>query len=251
MARWRRQDEEPVIPDWIRHECDGGFVQADWAWPEDFGLDPMLAEHRARGRWVATRHRWLSEHPDVADILLEQLRERCREKRGERPLLLWVMPKWKCAGPGCGRPPYPGRPAGTEGRMDPAELAETQAAFERGYAADRERQAYYSARPGEGVPIGWDPPPDSTGLAPAGLGYSRPPRADAVFVADDPGPVPHVLDVPMPFDLAAPPSVTGSMHAWGQVPGPGAGNPGGGLVYLGLGEDQPRRSLLQKLLRRR
>jgi hypothetical protein len=82
MARWRdRGDPEPVIPDWIRHECDGGFVPADWAWPEDFGLDPVLARHRAMGRWVAARHRWLQEHDDVAELLFQQLKDRVARKR--------------------------------------------------------------------------------------------------------------------------------------------------------------------------
>src|SRR5437764_9199989 len=73
VARWRdRGDPEPVIPDWIRHECDGGFAPGDWAWPEDFGLDPVLARHRAMGRWVAARHRWLQEHDDVAELLFQQ-----------------------------------------------------------------------------------------------------------------------------------------------------------------------------------
>ena len=67
--------------DWIRHESDGGFVLADWEWPEDCALPGPLAEHRAHGRWVATRHRWLQEHPDVGEILLEQLQDRARWKR--------------------------------------------------------------------------------------------------------------------------------------------------------------------------
>ena len=78
MARWRDRGEPEPVPAWIGH---GGFVLADWEWPEDITLDPALAEYRARGRWVATRHRWLQEHPDAAEVLLEQLRERCREKR--------------------------------------------------------------------------------------------------------------------------------------------------------------------------
>jgi hypothetical protein len=86
MARWRdRGDPEPVIPDWIRHEYDGGFVLADWEWPEDCALPGPLAEQVARGRWVAARHRWLAGHTDVGEILLEQLWERCREKRDGPP----------------------------------------------------------------------------------------------------------------------------------------------------------------------
>jgi hypothetical protein len=82
VARWRRGDPEPVVPDWIRHESDGGFVLADWEWPEDRGLPAMWAEHRAKGRWVAARHRWLQEHPDVSAVLFQQLRDRIAVKRG-------------------------------------------------------------------------------------------------------------------------------------------------------------------------
>ena len=78
MARWRDRGEPDPVPAWIGHD---GFVLADWAWPEDLALPPALAEHRARGRWVATRHRWLMEHPDVGAELLEQLRARSRGKR--------------------------------------------------------------------------------------------------------------------------------------------------------------------------
>lgn len=85
MARWRDRGEPEPMPAWIGHD---GFVPADWAWPADLELPGWLAEHRAHGRWVATRHRWLQEHPDAGEILLEQLRERCREKRGGRPLLV-------------------------------------------------------------------------------------------------------------------------------------------------------------------
>jgi hypothetical protein len=82
MARWRdRGGPGPVIPDWIRHEHDGGFVLAGWVEPADFGLDPRLAEELAMGRWVKARAAWLNDHPDVADILLEQLRERVRRVR--------------------------------------------------------------------------------------------------------------------------------------------------------------------------
>jgi len=133
--------------------------------------------------------------------------------------------------------------------MDPADLAATTAAFERGYAAANELQQYFQQH--AGVPIGWDPPLDATGLAPAGLGYSRPPRADVVFAGPEPGLAPHVLPVPEAFDVSAPASVTGSVHAWGQVPGPDGGGPGGGVVYAGLGDTPaPRRNLLSKLLGR-
>jgi hypothetical protein len=81
MARWRGQEPGPVIPDWIRHASDGGFVAADWAEPDDFGLEPRLAVSRAEGRWIAARCAWLNEHPDVADILLQQLRDRCGDRR--------------------------------------------------------------------------------------------------------------------------------------------------------------------------
>ena len=81
MARWRDRGGPEPMPDWIRHASDGGFVLADWEWPEDCALPAELAVHRARGRWVATRHRWLQEHPDVGDLLLEQLQRRGREKR--------------------------------------------------------------------------------------------------------------------------------------------------------------------------
>jgi len=132
--------------------------------------------------------------------------------------------------------------------MDPAELAKTQAAFERGYQADRERQAYYQEH--AGVPIGWDAPPDTTGLRPRGLGYSAGVDPVAVYEGPRVGLSPVVVPTPEAFDLSAPASVTGSVHSWGQVPGPDVGNPGGGLVYLGTGEP-PRRSLLDRLLGRR
>jgi hypothetical protein len=133
----------------------------------------------------------------------------------------------------------------------PEDLAAAEAAFQRGYEADRLRQQYYQAN--AGVPCGWDPPLDSTGLAPAGLGYSRPPRADAVYEGPQVGANPVMVPTPEAFDLSAPASVTGSVHHWGQVPGPDVGGPGGGIVYAGLGDGPapPRRSLLQKLLGRR
>ena len=74
MARWRGRAQEPLVPGWVRHEADGGFVLADWVEAGDFQLDPAAAESRARGRWVKARCAWLNEHPDVADILLERLR---------------------------------------------------------------------------------------------------------------------------------------------------------------------------------
>jgi hypothetical protein len=134
--------------------------------------------------------------------------------------------------------------------MDPADLAGITAAFERGYADADERQRYYQQH--AGVPIGWDAEPDSGGLAPAGLGYSRPPRPDAVYEADVPGLAPHVLPVPLAFDASAPPSVTGSSHAWGQVLSPGSGNPGSLIIYAGVGDEPaPRRgSLFRRLLGR-
>ena len=131
--------------------------------------------------------------------------------------------------------------------MDPADLAATTAAFDRGYAADRERQAYFQQHPG--VPIGWDPPPDATDpwrSPPAGLGYSRPPRNDVVYAGPEPGLVPAPVPVPQAFDMGAPPSVTGSSHGWGMTPGPGVGSPA--VVYVGLGDaPAPRRSLWARL----
>ena len=82
MARWRQRDKpEPVIPDWIRHEGDGGFVLADWELPEDCALPSWFAEHQAKARWVAARFRWLQEHPDVSAVLLQQLRDQMWRKR--------------------------------------------------------------------------------------------------------------------------------------------------------------------------
>jgi len=77
----RRKDPAggPVIPDWIRHEHDGGFDPAAWAEPGDFEADPHVAESRARGRWMTERNRWLADHPDAFDVLLEQLRQMCRD----------------------------------------------------------------------------------------------------------------------------------------------------------------------------
>ena len=40
MARWRGREPEPVLPDWIRHEADGGFVVSDWAEASDFRAGP-------------------------------------------------------------------------------------------------------------------------------------------------------------------------------------------------------------------
>ena len=67
---------------------------------------------------------------------------------------------------------------------------------------------------------------------PAGLGYSRPPRADAIFEADKPGLIPHVLPVPLAFDDQAPVSVTGDVHGWGS-------RPSSGVVYAGVGDAGP------------
>jgi hypothetical protein len=78
MARWREPDGGPVIPDWIRHEFDGGFVASAWAEPDDFALEPRAAESRARGRWIAARVAWLNDNPDVAEVLMEQLRDMAR-----------------------------------------------------------------------------------------------------------------------------------------------------------------------------
>lgn len=86
MARWRdRGDPEPVIPDWVRHASDGGFALSGWELPGDCALPRWQAEQVAKGRWIRARHEWLNEpgHEDVAEVLLEQLRERCREKRGQ------------------------------------------------------------------------------------------------------------------------------------------------------------------------
>jgi hypothetical protein len=73
VARWRGRSAEPQIPDWIRHESDGGFAPSAWAEPGDFGLEPRLAVSRAEARWIAARTAWLLEHEDVAGILLEQV----------------------------------------------------------------------------------------------------------------------------------------------------------------------------------
>jgi hypothetical protein len=78
VARWRGREPEPVIPDWIRHASDGGFVAAAWSEPGDFGLEPRLAVSRAEGRWIAARTAWLAGHEDVGELLLQQLRERVR-----------------------------------------------------------------------------------------------------------------------------------------------------------------------------
>lgn len=98
----------------------------------------------------------------------------------------------------------------------PDGLAMVQAAFDQGMRDWQERQDYYGSRPGQGVPCGVDPAPDTSGLMPAGLGYSRPPRADAIFEADKPGLIPHVLPVPLAFDDQAPVSVTGDVHGWAR-----------------------------------
>ena len=128
-----------------------------------------------------------------------------------------------------------------------SDYAEATAALAAAMQAADERQRYYTARPGEGVPIGFDPPADPWRPAPAGLGYSRPPRPDAIYEADKPGLVPHVLPVPLAFDASAPESVTGSTHGWGIRP---AG--GDSVAYVGLGDaGPPRRSLFSRLLGRR
>jgi hypothetical protein len=80
VARWR-SDEDPRVPPWIRHEHDGGFVLADWVTPEDFGLEPRVAEWRAKERWMRARNDWLCDHPDVFAVLLEQLRQIIRDSQ--------------------------------------------------------------------------------------------------------------------------------------------------------------------------
>jgi hypothetical protein len=138
--------------------------------------------------------------------------------------------------------------------MDPADLAVITAAFERGYADAAERQRYYSQQPG-GVLMGWTPELDATLLAPAGLGYGRAPRADAIFEADAPGLVPHVLPVPVAVDLSAGPALTGATHGgWGLLVRAadmlaGAAASDGGAVYIGAGVPR-RRSLFSRLLGR-
>jgi hypothetical protein len=123
----------------------------------------------------------------------------------------------------------------------PDVLARAQVAFDQGMRDWQERQDYYGSRPGQGVPCGVDPAPDTSGLMSAGLGYSRPPRADAIFEADKPGLIPHVLPVPLAFDDQAPVSVTGDVHGWGS-------RPSSGVVYAGVGDARPpRRSLFARL----
>jgi hypothetical protein len=63
-----------VVPGWVRHEDLGGFEAAAWMEPADFALDPRVAECRARDRWLAARVEWLNAHPDVAAVLLDELR---------------------------------------------------------------------------------------------------------------------------------------------------------------------------------
>lgn len=123
-----------------------------------------------------------------------------------------------------------------------ADYSEAEAAFAAGYAAEDERQRYFWH--GYGVPIGIDPPLGSSGQMPAGLGYSRPPMADPVFVAEAPSLVPQVLPVPLAFDAQAPAAVTGSSHGWSTLAG---SRPAGeSVVYAGV-PSAPRRSLWQWL----
>jgi hypothetical protein len=75
----RKQAGGGQVPDWIRHEYDGGFVVSDWAEPADFAADPGVAESSARQRWIAARNAWLAGHLDVADVLLGQLRDLCAD----------------------------------------------------------------------------------------------------------------------------------------------------------------------------
>jgi hypothetical protein len=79
VARWREPDEGPAVPAWIRHADDGGFQLADWIEAEDFSAAPWVAESAARSRWIRARCEWLNEHPDVADVLVEQLRSWCED----------------------------------------------------------------------------------------------------------------------------------------------------------------------------
>lgn len=116
---------------------------------------------------------------------------------------------------------------------DPA--AEAQAATAAGMAAFRERQDFYMAHP-EGVAAGWEPPPDSTGLPPAGLGYANPPPPAGVYVADRPGLVPVVLPVPAAVDMSAGPALTGCTHGGWAPPG----RAGDGVVLV----SPPRRRSL-------
>jgi hypothetical protein len=71
----------PEIPDWIRHEHDGGFVVSEWLEASDFEADPRVAEGRAKQRWMTERNRWLDDHPDVSDVLMQQLRDLARDVR--------------------------------------------------------------------------------------------------------------------------------------------------------------------------
>lgn len=73
--RRKRLAGGPRIPAWIRHECDGGFDPAAWAEPDDFGLPSRVAESAARGRWIEARNAWLADHDDVAEILIQRLRD--------------------------------------------------------------------------------------------------------------------------------------------------------------------------------
>ena len=77
--RRRQADAAPEVPDWCRFECDGGFVMAHWAWPDDSGPD-WFREHVARGRGTSARHRFLVEHPVIAELLFNQLKDRARVK---------------------------------------------------------------------------------------------------------------------------------------------------------------------------
>jgi hypothetical protein len=131
--------------------------------------------------------------------------------------------------------------------MDPADLAATTAAFERGYADAAERQAYYQSNPG--VPMGYDPPPDPWRPPPRGLGYSAGVDPVAVYVADQPSLAPSVLPTPPPVDLSTGPALTGATHGgWQVYQRPAA--PQDSVVYAGTGVPR-RRSLFARLLGRR
>jgi hypothetical protein len=71
----KRSAGRPEVPDWVRAE---GFKVSDWAAPEDFSLAPGLAESAAFRRWHQASNAYLTEHPDVWDAVLEELRQMCR-----------------------------------------------------------------------------------------------------------------------------------------------------------------------------
>jgi hypothetical protein len=188
-------------------------------------------------------------HGGPPDVICGHYRQLCEADGLSAPLIAagWDNRGYRYRIGPAGHPRPGARPGRNRGVMA-ADDAEARAAMAAGMAAFRERQDFYTANPGHGVPAGADPPPDPRRPEPAGLGFSRPPGGDRVFTGPVPGMVPGPLPVPAAFGADAPASVTGSSHGWGLPPDT-ARDAGPAVVYADAGRP-PRRGLLGWLLGR-